>query len=167
MYRRYNCQKCGSQSGSLFDPGSRDRQQRRLSEASGQAGRRAMSHGWMMTRRTALRGLGTAMALPLLDTMLPSLSAAPAAAGKPAVPLRMAFVYVPNGKNMSAWTPRSEGEGFELTPTLEPLANVKSDLCVLSGLTQQTAFANGDGPGDHARALASFLTGRQARKTAG
>jgi hypothetical protein len=125
-----------------------------------------MSDGWVMTRRTALRGLGTAIALPLLDTMLPTLSAAPGA-GTPAAPLRMAFVYVPNGKNMSAWTPASQGVGFDLPETLEPLAGVKDELCVLSGLAQKTAFANGDGPGDHARALASFLTGKQARKTAG
>jgi hypothetical protein len=123
-----------------------------------------MSNGWRMTRRTALRGLGTAVALPLLDAMLPTLSAA--AVGS-AAPIRMAFVYVPNGKNMGAWTPASEGTGFALTETLEPLATVKDELCVLTGLTQKTAFANGDGPGDHARALASFLTGRQARKTAG
>jgi len=125
-----------------------------------------MSHGWKMTRRTALRGLGTAVALPFLDAMLPTLSAAPGA-GSSAVPVRLAFVYVPNGKNMKAWTPASEGEGFALPATLEPLAGVRDDLCVLSGLTQKTAFANGDGPGDHARALASFLTGKQARKTAG
>jgi hypothetical protein len=125
-----------------------------------------MSHGWKMTRRTALRGLGTAIALPLFDSMLPSLSAAPGA-GTSNGPLRIAFVYVPNGKNMSAWTPASDAEGFDLPETLDPLAGVKSDFCVLSGLTQQKAFANGDGPGDHARALASFLTGVQARKTAG
>src|SRR4051812_34520075 len=98
-----------------------------------------MTRGWGMTRRAALRGLGTAIAPPLLDSMLPVLSAAPgggaatASAGL-APPLRMAFVYVPNGKNMSAWTPASQGEGFELSETLAPLANVKSDLCVLSGL---------------------------------
>jgi hypothetical protein len=79
----------------------------------------------------------------------------------------MAFVYVPNGVHMQDWTPQSEGENFELPSTLEPLAAFKNDLCVLSGLTQQKAEANGDGGGDHARALATFLTGRQARKTAG
>jgi hypothetical protein len=125
-----------------------------------------MSHGWEITRRTALRGLGTAIALPFLDAMLPTLSAAPGT-GAATAPLRMAFVYVPNGKNMSAWTPAAEGAEFTLPATLEPLAGVKDELCVLSGLTQKTAFANGDGPGDHARALASFLTGKQARKTAG
>src|SRR5262249_4184678 len=124
-----------------------------------------MSHGWEMTRRTALRGLGTAIALPLFDSMLPSpLFAAPGAVG-PSVPLRLAFVYVPNGKTMADWTPSSVGEDFELPPTLEPLASVKNDLCVLTGLAQKKANANGDGPGDHARALASFLTGMQARKT--
>ena len=129
-----------------------------------------MSHGWEMTRRTALRGLGTAIALPLFDSMLPSpLLAAPGAAGAgaPSVPLRLAFVYVPNGKSMADWTPASEGENFELPATLQPLASVKDDLCVLTGLTQKKANANGDGPGDHARALASFLTGMQARKTSG
>src|SRR5882724_7106643 len=106
MHGRYNCQERSRQPGQVFGTGPRDRQQRRVSEASGQAGRRTMSDGWVMTRRTALRGLGTAIALPLLDSMLPTLSAAPGA-GTPAGPLRMAFVYVPNGKNMSACTPAS------------------------------------------------------------
>jgi hypothetical protein len=128
-----------------------------------------MSRGWEITRRTALRGLGTALALPLFDSMLPSLANAGQGAGPASLsaPLRMAFVYVPNGKHMAEWTPASEGENFELPTTLEPLAPFKSDLCVLTGLTQKKAFANGDGPGDHARALASFLTGMQARKTSG
>ena len=126
-----------------------------------------MSQRWEMTRRTALRGLGTAIALPLFDSLLAApLSAAPGAAA-PSVPLRLAFVYVPNGKVMADWTPAGESEDFELPATLQPLAGVKDDLCVLTGLAQKKANANGDGPGDHARALASFLTGMQARKTAG
>jgi hypothetical protein len=117
--------------------------------------------------------LGTAIALPWLDSMLPgSVQAATQAdasginttAGRP---LRMAFLYVPNGVHMEDWTPVAEGESFTLPSTLEPLAAFKSDLCVLTGLTQKKAFANGDGAGDHARALASFLTGVQARKTHG
>ena len=121
-----------------------------------------------ISRRTVLRGLGTAMALPWLDVMAPLRSAT--ALGAEAVasaPLRMAFLYVPNGVHMQAWTPKEQGADFNLPSTLEPLAPYKNDLCVLTGLTQQKAFANGDGGGDHARALASFLTGRQARKTAG
>jgi hypothetical protein len=120
-----------------------------------------------ISRRTALRGLGTAIALPLFDGMLGPPATAAADSVAQAGPLRMVFVYVPNGIHMQDWTPKTEGEGFELPSTLEPLAPFKNDLCVLSGLTQQKAEANGDGAGDHARALASYLTGRQARKTAG
>ena len=131
-----------------------------------------MNQSGMITRRTALRGLGTALALPWLDSMLPSLArgAAEAGAGVAATtasPLRMAFLYVPNGVHMEDWTPTAEGDNFSLPSTLEPLAAFKNDLCVLTGLTQKKAFANGDGGGDHARALASFLTGVQARKTHG
>jgi hypothetical protein len=107
------------------------------------------------------------MALPLFEAMHNPLAIAAGDSAAPAAPLRMAFFYVPNGVHMQAWTPKAEGENFELPATLEPLANFKNDLCVLTGLTQRKAEANGDGGGDHARALASFLTGRQARKTAG
>ena len=118
-----------------------------------------------ISRRTALKGLGACIALPWLEAMTPRTvlgAAAPAAA-----PLRMAFLYVPNGINMAEWTPKEEGAGFALTPTLEPLKALKDDFMVLSGLTADKARPNGDGPGDHARAMASFLTGRQARKTDG
>lgn len=117
-----------------------------------------------ISRRTALKGLGTAIALPMLDAMLPRSWAAAEQAAKP---LRMAFLYVPNGKHMPDWLPTTEGAGYELPKTLQPLAGLKDDFCVLSGLTQQKANANGDGGGDHARALATFLTGTQARKTDG
>jgi hypothetical protein len=92
--------------------------------------------------------------------------AAGAATPQPA-PNRMAFLYVPNGKNMPDWTPKKEGAGFDLPAILEPLAPVKDDLLVLTGLTADKARPNGDGPGDHARALAAFLTGCQPRKTDG
>jgi Protein of unknown function (DUF1552) len=82
-------------------------------------------------------------------------------------PLRMAFVYVPNGIHMPDWTPRTEGRGFDLPAILGPLEAVKDDLLVLSGLTLNPARALGDGGGDHARAMASFLTGRHPRKTGG
>ncbi len=117
-----------------------------------------------VTRRTVLRGIGTAVALPLLDAMLPTL----AAAKEPKkVPTRMAFVYVPNGKHMPDWTPAATGAEWELPYIMQPLAPVKEKLLVLSGLAQHHARANGDGPGDHARALAAFLTGTQPRKTHG
>jgi hypothetical protein len=97
--------------------------------------------------------------------MTPTLSMA--VPGAAAAPKRLAFVYVPNGVNMTRWTPRVMGPNYTLPPTLEPLAPFKNDLLVLSGLTCDKARPNGDGPGDHARAMSSFLTGSQARKTAG
>src|SRR5439155_26722579 len=77
------------------------------------------------------------------------------------------FLYVPNGKNMADWTPKTDGPNFELPAILRPLTAVKDDLLVLTGLTADKARANGDGGGDHARAMAAFLTGCQARKTDG
>ncbi len=124
-----------------------------------------MTQAWQISRRTVLRGLGTAMALPLLDAMSGPLALA--AEEKKLSPVRMAFVYVPNGMHMQDWTPTTEGAAFDLPYILEPLKPHKDDLLVLSGLAQDHGFAHGDGPGDHARALASFLTGQQAKKTHG
>jgi hypothetical protein len=114
-----------------------------------------------ISRRTALRGVGVAVALPWLEAM----TCRAGGPGEP--PLRMAFVYAPNGKHMAAWTPKQEGADFELPATLAPLRPLKGDVLVLSGLAQRKANGNGDGPGDHARAMATFLTGCQARKTDG
>ncbi len=119
--------------------------------------------GRRISRRTVLRGVGTAVALPLLEAMLP-LSRAGAVARPPR---RMACIYVPNGVVPSDWTPKTEGAGYELTPILQPLAALRDDVLVLSGLTCDKSRPNGDGAGDHARASAAFLTGAQARKTAG
>ena len=117
-----------------------------------------------LSRRTFLRGLGTTVALPWLDAMAPStLVAAPA--GKALV--RLAFVYTPNGMHMPAFTPLKEGADFLLPELLQPLASVRERLLVLSGLTCDNARANGDGPGDHARAMAAYLTCSQPRKTNG
>src|SRR5688572_96691 len=124
-----------------------------------------------ISRRTALRGLGTAIALPLLDAMVPTRGLASAALGAAPgatkAPLRMAFVFIPNGVCINDWTPEKEGTDYELTPTLQPLAMVKNDVNVLSGLACDNARAKGDGPGDHARSAAAFLTGVHPRKTAG
>jgi hypothetical protein len=79
----------------------------------------------------------------------------------------MAFIYVPNGCHMEDWTPAKDGTDYDLPPILQPLSAVKSDVTVLTGLTCDKARANGDGAGDHARASSAFLTGAQARKTAG
>ena len=119
-----------------------------------------------ISRRTVLKGLGTAVALPILDCMAPAVSLG-ADAAKKSAPLRMAFIYIPNGMHMEEWTPKEIGDKFTLPSTLEPLNSVKQELLVLSGLTADKARANGDGPGDHARAMSAFLTGRQPKKTHG
>ncbi len=118
-----------------------------------------------ISRRTVLRGLGTAMALPLLDAMLPL--GALAQSVKKARPNRMAFLFVPNGINMATWTPAAEGPDYAMMPAMQPLKNVKDSIAVLTGLTQQNAFALGDGGGDHARSAATWLTGCHPRKTDG
>jgi hypothetical protein len=125
-----------------------------------------MSKNLRMSRRTLLKGLGVSVALPWLEGMLPAVASATQAA--PATPpRRLAFVYVPNGIHMREWTPSAEGADFTLTNILEPLAPFRNQLTVLTGLTCDKARPNGDGPGDHARAMAAFLTGCQARKTNG
>ena len=111
-------------------------------------------------RRTLLRGMGTALALPLLDGMVPALSALSTTAARPV--LRFGAVYVPNGIVMQNWTPAGEGTAFELTPILEPLAPFRDQLTVLSGL-------NSTPPGDvrggtHSRASTRFLTDEQPRQ---
>jgi hypothetical protein len=114
-----------------------------------------------------LKGLGVSIALPILEAMPPG----PVRAGSADpgdAPLRVAFLYVPNGVHMPDWTPRDgAGSGLELSPILDPLRPVQDDVLVLTGLALNSARALGDGAGDHARAMASFLTGRHPRKTDG
>jgi hypothetical protein len=117
-------------------------------------------------RRTVLKGFGTALALPLLEAMQPRLAVA-GLASSGSLPLRFACVYVPNGKHMPEWTPATEGKLDQLPSILEPLAPVRDYVSVLTNLTCDKARPNGDGPGDHARAMSAFLTGAQPRKTHG
>jgi len=122
--------------------------------------------GKHVSRRALLRGVGAAVALPMLDAMVPALKASGTTAGKLS-PNRMMFVYVPNGIDMRNWTPAANGRTFAFPKILEPLAPLQDDLLVLTGLMDHNAMALGDGPGDHARASASFLTGVHPKKTAG
>jgi hypothetical protein len=116
-----------------------------------------------LPRRTFLRGAGATLALPLLDAMRPALAGAASGAS----PVRLSFVYVPNGIIMPDWKPGDEGAGYTFTRILKPLEPFRRDLLVLSGLAHSNANELGDGPGDHARAAACFLTGVHPKKTAG
>ena len=117
-----------------------------------------------LPRRTFLRGIGATMALPLLDSMVPALAATTSTAS----PTRLSFVYVPNGMLMDQWTPATLGYNYEMTSILEPLAPFRDDMLVISGLAHNTGWAlEGEGPGEHARASATFLTGVHPKKTEG
>lgn len=126
-----------------------------------------MSQKNKISRRTVLRGVGAAVALPWLETMGPLAAWADEKTGASKAPNRLAFLYVPNGKNMADWTPATEGTDYKLPSILEPLEKHRADFNVLTGLTADKARPHGDGGGDHARALAAFLTGAQPRKTDG
>ena len=120
--------------------------------------------GMSLPRRTFLRGVGAALALPFLDAMVPALSAAARTAG----PVRrLGFVYVPNGVNWMRWTPEQAGAGFELSPSLLPLEPFRDRLVVVSELRSRPAEALGDGSGDHARSSGAWLTGVHPKKTEG
>jgi hypothetical protein len=109
-----------------------------------------------LPRRTFLRAMGTTLALPMLDAMVPALSAA----GKPTP--RVGFVYIANGVIQDQWVPTATGAAFELTPILAPFAKVRDHITVLSGLSHRQADTFGDGTGDHPRASAVWLTGVHA-----
>ena len=107
-------------------------------------------------RRTFLRGMGASLALPLLDSMIPALSAAP----KPTP--RLGFIYIANGVIQDQWIPTTTGRNYELPPILKALEPVRSHINVLSGLSHLQADTFGDGTGDHPRSSAVWLTGVHA-----
>ncbi len=111
-------------------------------------------------RRTFLRGLGAAVALPFLDSMVPAF------ASTVKTPVRMGFVYVPNGMDFRNWTLDYEGPLNKLSKIMSPLEPFKQDITVLSNLTHNNGRALLDGPGDHGRCCGSYLTGVQPRKSA-
>ncbi len=115
-------------------------------------------------RRTLLKGLGGAIGLPCLDVMRPLIAATEVSSMSPT---RLAWVFFPNGTNAERWFPEGRGTDWNLSPSLEPLAGHKNDLNVMRGLAQVNAQSLGDGPGDHARSAAAFLTGTHPVKTAG
>jgi hypothetical protein len=111
-----------------------------------------------LPRRTFLRGLGVTLGLPFLDAMVPAMSVL--AATKPVT--RLGFVYHPNGIIHGSWIPSAVGSGFDLSPSLAPLASVRDRVLVLSGLSHLEANSKGDGNGDHPRSTAVWLSGVHA-----
>ena len=114
-----------------------------------------------LPRRTFLRGVGATMALPLLDAMVPAMKAA-----SPSVP-RFAPIYIGNGANMFEWTPATEGVGFELSPSLQPLAPFRDQMMVLTGLDNFPATDQGDVGGQHPRAAPAFMSCMHPKATEG
>lgn len=129
-----------------------------------------------LSRRNFLRGLGACIALPTLENMLPggrSLFAAATETGAPlattasGMPLRMAFIQFANGANYDRWHPQGEGRDYVLNETFAPMAGLRDKFQIISNLHHNEANNFGDGPGDHARAGAAYLTGVHAWKTNG
>ena len=119
-----------------------------------------------LPRRTFLRGLGAAVGLPLLDSMVPALAAGRAGASPPAD--RLGVVYVPHGAVMESWTPAAQGTEFEFSPILEPLTPFKDRILVLTGLSNEPAVAlPGEPAGGHGRIGGAFLTGVHVKPTEG
>ena len=117
--------------------------------------------GKSLSRRMVLKGIGTTIALPFLDAMVPAFARAADA------PVRLAWFYVPNGIDMRHWTPDAEGALGTLEGILAPMNAVKDEILVLSNLTTHWGRPLQDGAGDHGRALGSYMTGAQVYKTAG
>jgi len=116
-----------------------------------------------LSRRTVLRGLGTTIALPLLDAMVPALTALQKTAAAPV--RRLGVVYHPNGVIYENWLPKGSGRDFTLSPILEPLEPFKNQLIVVTNLSSHQAEALGDGGGDHSRASGTYLTGVHVKKS--
>src|SRR2546422_4227314 len=111
-----------------------------------------------LPRRTFLRGMGASLALPLLDAMVPSMTAL---ARTPAVPVRrLGFVYIPMGCDISRWTPAGEGRLVDLSPALQSLAPVADQLTIITNLELKNAY-----PGTHATSNAAFLSAATAKWT--
>src|SRR5262245_3143277 len=109
-----------------------------------------------LSRRAVLRGVGAALALPLLDSMVPALSA-------PAKPrTRFGAIYFPHGATMSRWTPRNEGRDFTFSEILKPIEPYRAHINVVSNLGHALAYGPGGASGNHNRSSASFLSGAKA-----
>jgi hypothetical protein len=109
-----------------------------------------------LSRRTLLRGAGAALALPLLDSMVPALG------GSPKPRTRFGAIYFPHGATMSRWTPSDDGRDFTFSEILQPLAPYRSHINVISNLGHPLAYGPGGATGNHNRSSAAFLSGAKA-----
>ena len=118
-----------------------------------------------LPRRTFLRGMGVAVALPWMEAMLPAMPARQTSRAAEKAPVRLMFLYVPNGIDMENWNPAYSGPLGELPRILKPLEPYRDDVLMLSNLTHNWARVLLDGPGDHGRCSANYLTGAHVQKT--
>src|SRR2546422_5171639 len=119
-----------------------------------------------LPRRTFLRGMGVTIALPLLDAMVPALTALSKTAASPV--RRLGFIYTPNGATMAAWTPPGQGPGLdEFSPTLRALEPFRDQVVIPTGLSQKQAESFGDGNGEHSRGQTVWLSGVHPKRTEG
>lgn len=123
----------------------------------------------VLGRRKFLRGVGAAVAVPALESLSPAMAATAKkiATTEKGAPLRMAYLYVPNGVNLEHWRPKGRGGNYKLGKTMASLEGLKKDMQIFTGFAHQHANGGRDGAGDHARSNATFLTGRRAKKTSG
>jgi hypothetical protein len=132
-----------------------------------------MNHYPALNRRAFLRGLGVCIALPTLESISPvtrsfaAPAATPLATTASGMPLRLGFVAFANGSNYVRWAPTGEGRDYEMNETFLPMRDLRGKFQIITRLAHDAANNWGDGPGDHARSGASFLTGCHAWKTLG
>ncbi len=128
-----------------------------------------MKHRSGLDRRKFLRGIGAAVGLPAMESLSPLMAATTGslATTEKGSPLRMAYLYIPNGVNLEHWRPSGKGGNYKLGKSMAALEDLKSDMQIFSGFAHKHAYAGRDGAGDHARSNATFLTGQRAKKTSG
>jgi hypothetical protein len=124
-----------------------------------------------LSRRRFLRGFGAAVALPAFESFRPLMAAS--APGKAiattasGAPLRMAYLYIPNGVNLAHWRPEGTSGNYKMGSSFASMEKHREDFQIFTGFEQKNATNGGDGPGDHARGNAAFLTSARPRKTSG
>src|SRR6266853_2231218 len=114
-----------------------------------------------LSRRTVLRGMGAAFALPFLESMVPAATPLAQTAARPRT--RFGAIYFPHGATMDKWTPAAEGSAFEFSEILQPLKPFKDRVNVISDLSHPQAYGGGSATSNHTRSAAAFLSGAQAK----